>query len=94
MTTESRDDLMSDLAVPPGALLAEELVGLSMNADELAIQLGQPSAFVHRLLAGAAPLGPDVARRLERVTGVPAYLWLKAEARYRLVSAKQPQPVG
>jgi HTH-type transcriptional regulator/antitoxin HigA len=38
---------------------------------------------VNRLLQGLVPLSPDVAQRLERVTGTPARLWNRLEANYQ-----------
>ena len=83
MATNADSRLRSDLAVPPGELIEEELSAVSMTVPELAVRLGCPEHTLVALIRGEHPLTRDVAHQLERVLGVPAHLWLNIEARYR-----------
>ena len=73
----------TDYATPPGATLRELLEERGMSQRELARRTGLSPKHVNRLLQGLVPLSPDVAQRLELVTGTPARLWNRLEANYR-----------
>jgi HTH-type transcriptional regulator / antitoxin HigA len=73
----------TDYATPPGETLRELLEERGMTQRELARRTGLSPKHVNRLLQGLVPLSPDVAQRLELVTGTPARLWNRLEANYR-----------
>src|SRR5258708_4450597 len=72
-----------DYATPPGETLRELLEEREMSQRDLARGAGLSPKHVNRLLQGLVPLSPDVAQRLEHVTGTPARLWNRLEANYR-----------
>lgn len=72
-----------DFAVPPGRTIQETIDALGIDQRELAVRLGLPAKHVNQVIKGMAPVTPDIAIRLERVTGVPALLWNNLEANYR-----------
>jgi HTH-type transcriptional regulator/antitoxin HigA len=73
----------TDWAVAPGETLQELLEERGMSQRELARRTGLSPKHVNKLLHGLVPLSPDVAVRLERVTGAPARFWNQREANYR-----------
>jgi HTH-type transcriptional regulator/antitoxin HigA len=72
----------TDYAVPTGEYVTEWLEENNFSQAELARRMGVSGKHISKLIAGA-PLTPDVALKLEFVTGVPARLWLGYEATYR-----------
>lgn len=72
-----------DYAVPPGATLQEAIDHLGIDQKELAARTGMAAKTINQIVKGKAPLTPDTALRLERVTGLPARTWNNLEANYR-----------
>ncbi|CND64737.1 plasmid maintenance system antidote protein [Mycobacterium tuberculosis] len=72
-----------DYAVPPGETIREFLDDLGMSQRQLSSRLGLTPKHVNQLIQGLVPLSPDVAARLELVTGMPARLWNRLEADYQ-----------
>ena len=70
--------------VPPGATLRQELAARGMSQRKLARAMGRPVQAVNRIVLGRKALTPRTALELERVLGVPAELWTRLEADYRL----------
>lgn len=70
-------------AVPPGATLTEVLGERGMSQTELAQRTDLSPKHINRIVKGHVQISTDVAIRLERVTDVPARLWLNLEATYR-----------
>jgi HTH-type transcriptional regulator/antitoxin HigA len=50
--------------------------------------MGRPQQAVNEIVRGKKALTAETAVELERVLGIPAYLWLRMEARYRLALAR------
>lgn len=73
----------ADWTVPPGEILLELLEERGLTQRDLARRSGLSPKHVNRLLQGVVPLSPEVAQRLEYVTGTPARLWNRLEADYR-----------
>lgn len=73
---------ITDYAVPTGEYIAEWLEESGSSQAELARRMGVTPKHVSKLLGGA-PLTPDVATKLELVTGIAARIWLSQEATYR-----------
>ena len=76
--------LAAETAVPPGATLREELASRGMSQRKLARAMGRPVQAVNRIVLGRKAITPRTALELERVLGVPAELWTRREADYRL----------
>lgn len=81
-------DLYSDLAIAPGEYLTEVLEDLGMSQIELASRMGRPAQALNEIIKGQKTITPETAIQLERVTGVPAYLWTKLEEEYQLTLAR------
>jgi addiction module HigA family antidote len=83
MANDIHNDYYPDYAVPPGMTLQETLDGLGMKQTDLAMRAGLSRKTVNQIINGHAALTPEVALKLEMVTGVPARLWNNLEAHYR-----------
>lgn len=80
-------ELRSDLAIPPGELLAEELAARGMTQAELARRMGRPRQTISGIVTGRKAITAETALRLERALGIAAQLWVGLERRYRLALA-------
>lgn len=87
MMTEPQ--IVSDLVIPPGEYLEEVLEELGINQAELARRMGRPPQAVNEIIKGEKAITPETSIQLERVLGVPAYLWASLESEYRLIKATQ-----
>jgi HTH-type transcriptional regulator/antitoxin HigA len=72
-----------DYAVPPGDTIREFLDDLGMSQRQLAVRLDLSPMHVNQLIQGLVSLSPDVAQRLEFVTGMSARMWNRLEADYQ-----------
>ena len=70
--------------VPPGATLRRELAARGMSQRKLARAMGRPVQAVNSIVLGRKALTPRTALELERVLGIPAHVWTRLEADYRL----------
>lgn len=86
MTKQPR--VWSDLPIPPGEILAEELAARGMTRKELAAQLGRPTQAVDEIIRAEKAITPDTARGLEKVLGIAVDFWLKLESTYHLTLAR------
>lgn len=87
MMTEPQ--IVSDLAIPPGEYLEEVLEDLELNQAELARRMGRPSQAINEIMKGDKAITPETSIQLEKVLGVPAYIWIGLESEYRLIKASQ-----
>ena len=88
---ETDNLLISSLAIPPGNYLREVLEEFGWSQADLAQRTGCPTQTVAGLIAGAEQLTPDIARQLDKATGVPAHIWSRLEFKYRLTLALQAE---
>ena len=86
-----REDIHSDLAVPPGEYLEEVIVELGMSKNELAQRMSRPAPKLSAIFTGDKAITPDTALQLEKVVGVPAHIWTGLEAEYRLTLARNQE---
>ena len=70
-------------SLDPATLLRNTLAALHMRQAQLALRAGLSAKHVNQIAQGKVAISSDVALRLERVTGVPALEWMRAEAAYR-----------
>ena len=75
---------VSNLAIHPGELLEEEIEFVGMSQLELAKRMGRPPQVVNEIIKGKKNITHDTAVELERVLGIPAYMWTNAQATYHL----------
>ncbi len=88
MATRGASRAWSDLPVPPGELLEEELAERGMTQHELALRAGRPVQVISAIVRGKKQITADTALDLERVLGTPAHLWVNLEADYQLTKAR------
>jgi HTH-type transcriptional regulator/antitoxin HigA len=77
-----------DWVSPPGDTLLEIIELKGITQKELADRAGVTSKHVNTIVKGTAPITPDMAIRLERVTGTSAKFWNAREADYQTRKAK------
>ena len=92
--TTSNEPLYSNLAIPPGESIAENIEFLGMPLSELAAALALPVEAVNEIITGDRAITPDIAVGLEAALGISAQLWLNLEARYRTTLARQWEKTG
>lgn len=85
---------LSNLAIPPGELLQEEIYTREISADELAAALGMTALAVAEIFCGERPITPTTASALAEFLDIPASLWLNMEASYRLTLANNFETYG
>jgi HTH-type transcriptional regulator/antitoxin HigA len=85
----SPGEIESDWAIHPGEFLGEEIVARGMTQKALAEALGRPPQAINEIIRGRKAITADTAVGLERVLGTPAYGWLRSQAAYELVRARQ-----
>jgi len=88
MAAKIDDRAFSDLAVPPGELLAEELEARGMTQKELADRTGRPGQKISEIINGKKSITHDTALELEKVLGISAEFWVNLEASYQLTKAR------
>ena len=86
MTTKT-PRVYSDLAIPPGETLAEEIEERGMTQRELAARLGRPPQVVNEIINGKKAITPDTAIGLAKVLGIEAQFWINLEADYQMTLA-------
>ena len=89
--TAERYPFEPDFAVAPGETLLEIIESLSMSQAELAVRAGLSAKTVNQIVQGKAPVTPETAIRLERVTGTLANFWLSLESNYRAQLSRQDE---
>jgi HTH-type transcriptional regulator / antitoxin HigA len=72
-----------DYAVAPGRTLRSALEQLGLTQADVAARTGLSVKHVNQVVQGVAPITPETALLLERVTNVPAKYWNLLEAGYR-----------
>lgn len=83
----TKEELRSDIAIPPGEYLAEVLDDLGMSQAELARRMGRPAQAINEIVLGKKAITPESAIQIEKVTAVPAHVWTGLEEEYRLILA-------
>ena len=72
-----------DYAIPPGETLRDTLEALEMTQADLARRTGLSTKHINQIILGGAPITPETALALERVTGVAAGFWARLDANYQ-----------
>lgn len=88
MVTNVDDQAYSDLAIPPGELLEEELKARGMSQKELSLRTGRPEQTISEIINGRKSITEDTALELEKVLAIPAHIWVNLEADYHLTLAR------
>ena len=85
---------LSNLAIPPGEFLDEELEARGISREALAAELGLPVQAINEIVCGERPITPQTAAALDDLLGLAALFWLNSEARYRLTLANNFEVYG
>lgn len=94
MSADQMNPFVPDYASVPGESLRETLEALQMTQADLAERAGLSTKHVNQIIQGVAPITPETALALERITGAPATFWTNLEARYQLMRAREAEDVG
>ena len=86
-----RENILSDMAIPPGEYLEEVISEMGMTKSELAQRMDRPAPKLSAIFTGDKAITPDTALQLEKVVGVPAHIWTGLEAEYRLTLARNQE---
>ena len=78
----------SDLPIPPGEVLQEEIEALGMNQIQLAVALGRPVQAVNEIIRGKKAITQETALELERVLDIGVHVWTGLESAYRMTLAR------
>jgi addiction module HigA family antidote len=74
----------------PGEILREDVLpALRMNVSQAARELGVSRQLLHRILAGRAPVTPEMAVRLGKWAGNGPALWLGMQQAFDVWHAEQ-----
>ena len=84
----------TDVAIPPGETLKAELVARGISQRKLAKSMGRPAGAINGIVTGRKAITPQTALELEEVLGVPAHVWVRLEADYRLALERAKIAVG
>ena len=74
---------LSDLAIPPGEMLEEELDVRGIRHEEMATALGLHLEALNEIFQGQMPITSKIAARLEAELGISSDFWTNLEADYR-----------
>lgn len=77
------------LAEHPGAILQRELKRRKMSVTRAAPLVGISRVSLSTLLNGHCGVSPHTAVKLEAFSGVPAEVWMQAQARFDLADVRR-----
>ncbi len=89
--TTSNPRVYSDLPIPPGEVLEEELEARGMTQKELAARLGRPAQTINEIIRTKKAITPETAIGLGKALGIDAQFWTNLEADYRLTLAQRQE---
>ena len=73
------------MAIPPGETVLEAMEHHGISAHELAERIDLSPRLLDELIKGETTMTQDIAEKLENTLGIPAYMLLRLEERYRLI---------
>ena len=88
MTTSS-PRAYSDLPIPPGEVLEEELETRGMTQKELAARLGRPAQAINEIIKAKKSITPETAIGLGKVLGIDPQFWTNLEVSYHMTLARK-----
>ena len=83
MKSDDRSELHSDLSIPPGETLADEIAARGMSQTELAARLGHPVQVVDEIIHGNRAITDGTALDLQKALGIPAAFWVNLERKWQ-----------
>lgn len=80
---------MSRITTHPGEMLLEEFMRpYGLSSRKVAELIGVPANRISELVAGRRAMTADTALRLERLFGMPAYMWTGFQTDFDVSIAK------
>ena len=92
--TTGRTRAYSDLPIPPGEVLVEEMEARGMTQKELGARLGWPAQAVNEIIKSKKSITPETALGLERALGIHAEFWTSLESAYQTALSLRVTPEG
>ena len=74
--------LLSDMPIPPGEILEEELEARGMTRRELATRTAADPRTIDAIISGEKAIDTETAVELANALGIGAHYWLGLEADY------------
>ena len=87
--TTSASKVSSDLPIPPGEVLAEEIEARGMTQRELAARTDRPVQAVNEIVKAKKAITPETAIELGNIFGMTAGFWMNLESEYRMTLARK-----
>ena len=79
----------SNAVIPPGLFIRDELAARGLSQRELAAAMQRPVNTIHEIIVGKKAITPRTALELEHALEIPAHIWVRLEADYRLALEQQ-----
>ena len=76
--------LFSDLAIPPGETLAEEIEVRGMTQEELAARMDCSPQVIDEIVRAGRAITPEIASALGKSLGGSSQFWINFEEHYRM----------
>lgn len=92
MTSRTHHTFEPDYVSPPGDTLRDRIAELFVTQAELAARTGLSTKHVNQIMQGLAPITPETAVALERVTSISSAFWNRREADYRSTLSRLHPP--
>ena len=84
----TKTSVYSDMAIPPGEYLLEEIEARGISQKELATRMGRPANAINEIINGKKAIAAETALQLETVMPeIRARFWMNLEADYQLTRA-------
>ncbi|MBS1664227.1 MAG: HigA family addiction module antidote protein [Bacteroidetes bacterium] len=77
-------EIQTDLSLHPGEILQDELEAREIKKSWFAEQLGIRPGHLSELLGGKRNVSAAIALKLERLLGIPAEYWMRAQVYHDL----------
>ena len=80
--------VLSDLPIPPGEILEEELKARGMTRQDLAARMGADPQTIDAIVGGEMAISPETAVKLANALGIGAHYWIGLETDCRAALAR------
>ena len=80
--------VLSDLPIPPGEILEEELEARGMSRQDLAARMAADPRAIDEIISGEKAIDAETAVGLANALGIGARYWIGLEADYATARAR------
>ena len=80
--------VLSDMPIPPGEILEEEIEARGMTRQDLAIRMAADPRTIDAIISGEKAIDSETAVALANALGIGAHYWLGLEADYVVALAQ------